>query len=76
MNPTTETDFIDEKNPSLTDVEPVGHDLESEPLILTAEDDKRIQRRVDWNLMPILGVVVGWNFVSHHKLLLHIWDSS
>jgi ACS family allantoate permease-like MFS transporter len=58
-----ETDFIDEKDPNLADIEPIGHGSESEALILTAEDDKRIQRRVDWNLMPILGVIVGWNFV-------------
>lgn len=63
MNLTRETDFIDEKDPNVTDIEPVGHSLESETLMLTPEDDKRIQRRVDWNLMPILGVVVGWNFV-------------
>jgi ACS family allantoate permease-like MFS transporter len=63
MSSTKETDFIDEKDPNLGDIEPVGHGLESEALILTAEDDKRIQRRVDWNLMPILGVIVGWNFV-------------
>jgi len=64
MNATKETDFIDEKDPNVTDIEPVGSGLEPEALILTAEDDKRIQRRVDWNLMPILGVVVGWNFVG------------
>jgi len=69
MNSTKETDFIDEKDPNVTDIEPVGSGLEPEDLILTVEDDKRIQRRVDWNLMPILGVVVGWNFVSH--TLLH-----
>jgi len=69
MNSTKETDFIDEKDPNVTDIEPVGSRLEPEALILTVEDDKRIQRRVDWNLMPILGVVVGWNFVSH--TLLH-----
>jgi hypothetical protein len=68
MNP-TKVDSFDEKDPNGlidTDIQPVGHALESETLILTDEDDKRIRRRVDWNLMPMLGVVVGWNFVSHH----------
>jgi ACS family allantoate permease-like MFS transporter len=64
MNSTKETDSGDEKDPSVTDLEPTGYSLESETLVLTTQADKRIHRRVDWNLMPILGVVVGWNFVS------------
>jgi ACS family allantoate permease-like MFS transporter len=71
MRSTKEIDLVDEKNPDVTDLEPTGYSLQSDTLILTPQDDKRIQRRVDWNLMPILGVVVGWNFVCpSHSLLI------
>jgi len=69
MDP-TKVDSFDEKDPNGfvdSDIQPVGSGLETETLILTEEDDKRIRRRVDWNLMPMLGVVVGWNFVSHPR---------
>jgi hypothetical protein len=70
MNHTKADDFVDEKDSAGTGVHPVGDVLEPEPLILTPEDDKRIQRRIDWNLMPILAVVVGFNFVSPSDLVL------
>jgi hypothetical protein len=46
-----------------TDLEPMGLPTEVSP-----EDNKRIKRKIDWVLMPILGVITALQFLDKTML--------
>lgn len=43
---------------------------EGGPIELTAEDNKRLLKIIDWHLMPMMCVVYGLNYLDSKSLLL------
>ena len=41
---------------------------EGEVIVLTPEDEKRLLRKIDWNLMPLLCLVYGLNYLDKTTL--------
>ncbi|KAK2872006.1 hypothetical protein FQN49_002626, partial [Arthroderma sp. PD_2] len=41
---------------------------EAGPIVLTAEDNKRLLKIIDWNLMPLMCVVYGLNYLDKTTL--------
>lgn len=43
-------------------------DLNGETIVITEEDEKRVLRKIDWHLMPMLCIVYGLNYLDKTTL--------